>query len=136
MNLKVTNISKLPLLLTKLGRKEKDSAEPLTECLITCDYCFPEVMCVICIFPLSFYPNTSAGDCCGSAFLNFFPRQRLDNLGNHSQSKAVTPSASFKKLHQAKIALRWCNSVKMDPSHMKTVRDETSAALGQLRLKL
>lgn len=35
MNLKVTNISNLPLLLTKLGRREKESAEPLTECLIT-----------------------------------------------------------------------------------------------------
>lgn len=35
MNLKVTNISNLPLLLTKLGRREKEFAEPLTECLIT-----------------------------------------------------------------------------------------------------
>lgn len=35
MNLKVTNISNLPLLLTKLGRRETESAEPLTECLIT-----------------------------------------------------------------------------------------------------
>lgn len=35
MNLKVTNISNLSLLITKLGKGEKESAEPLTECLIT-----------------------------------------------------------------------------------------------------
>lgn len=57
-------------------------------------------MCIICIFPLSFYHNTYAGDYCVSVFLNFFISQRLERF-EQPQSKQHCEAFCilFKKMH-------------------------------------